>query len=197
MKEERLIKKIKEQAGNFKSRATISPEDRKRHDLIKSDECKTMHNAYHKLGWSYAKIGGVFDRDSRTVKQAVRRIEQEEDAGESKKKYPAIIFDQVIRDEVVHYSSGQRVGLFQEKHIHVYSTVSGSQGNLVVWVELSPDDLPSHYTMLGTEEVSLANEKFSLPWNVYSEYARLAVQVRGAGAGNAWTVKAILSGSLR
>ena len=69
VKEETLAKKISEQAKKYKLRANESPEDSKRHDLVEPDERKTMCTAYDKLGWSLAKIGNAFDRDSRTVKK--------------------------------------------------------------------------------------------------------------------------------
>jgi hypothetical protein len=72
MKEERLAQKIGEQASKFKLRAAKSPEDNKRHDLVKPDERRAMHTAYRKLGWSYAKIASIFGRDPRTVKLCVQ-----------------------------------------------------------------------------------------------------------------------------
>jgi hypothetical protein len=71
MKEEKLIKKIEALAARFKRRAVISPNDDKRHDSVKQDEKKTMWEAYDRLGWSWAKISSVFDRDWRTVEQAI------------------------------------------------------------------------------------------------------------------------------
>ena len=73
MKKEILEEKIQKKAGDFKSRALISPTDRKRHDSIKSDERREHYTAYHKMGWSYAKIAEVFNRDPRTVKTSVEK----------------------------------------------------------------------------------------------------------------------------
>lgn len=70
MKKEILEKRILEKAKFFKSRARNNPECQ-RHDSPKSDEKKEMYTAYHELGWSYAKIGGLFKRDPRTVEKAV------------------------------------------------------------------------------------------------------------------------------
>jgi hypothetical protein len=66
-----LIKEINEQALVFKSRAHKSPDSRKRHDPPKRDEKKWMRIASRQLGWHYSKIGGVFDRDWRTVKNVI------------------------------------------------------------------------------------------------------------------------------
>ncbi len=71
MNEKRLNNKISDQAKIFKSRANKSPEDMKRHDLIRPDEQKMMWAAYNQLGWSYAKIGSIFDRDPRAVAKKV------------------------------------------------------------------------------------------------------------------------------
>jgi len=71
MNEERQIERILDKAKLFKSRANKSPEDGKRHDLIEPDERKYMRIAYDKLGWSYAKIGTVFERDPRVVAKIV------------------------------------------------------------------------------------------------------------------------------
>ncbi len=78
MKEQRLIKKIEEHAKKFKSRAFISPSDGKRHDHIQQDEKNWMGIAHNQLGWSYAKIGGEFNRDSRSVIEAVQNYKHEE-----------------------------------------------------------------------------------------------------------------------
>ena len=37
-----------------------------------------MWIAHHKLGWSFAKIGGVFNRNPRIVNKAVQGFEQYE-----------------------------------------------------------------------------------------------------------------------
>jgi hypothetical protein len=71
MKEQRLVKKVEEHAEKFRTRILRSPNDLKRHDLIKSDERKWMGIAHNQLGWSLAKIGSVFSRDARTVKVSV------------------------------------------------------------------------------------------------------------------------------
>ncbi len=71
MDQQKLIKKVEKHAAKFKPRAFISPNDGKRHDLIKSDERKWIGIAHDELDWSYAKIGSVFSRDARTVKVSV------------------------------------------------------------------------------------------------------------------------------
>jgi len=68
-----LIKKIEEKAKIFKSRAIKSPNDLKRHDLIEQDEQKYMMMARANLGWSFAKIGNAFNRDSRTVAKQIQQ----------------------------------------------------------------------------------------------------------------------------
>jgi len=73
---QRLIKKILDQAKIFKSRANRSPEDMKRHDLIQPDEQRMMRVAYKELGWSYTKIGSIFDRDPRAVAKKVVEFSQ-------------------------------------------------------------------------------------------------------------------------
>ncbi|MFC1955856.1 hypothetical protein ACFLWZ_04935 [Chloroflexota bacterium] len=73
MKEDKLIKNIETQVKKFKQRTWKSPDDEKRHDPIRQDEQKHMWIAYDQLGWSYAKIGSVFDRDRRTVKDHVEK----------------------------------------------------------------------------------------------------------------------------
>jgi hypothetical protein len=72
-KTDALIKKIEDHAKIFKSRAIKSPTDYKRHDLIERDEQKYMIMARAELGWSFAKIGSVFNRDPRTV---VKKVQQ-------------------------------------------------------------------------------------------------------------------------
>ena len=68
-----LIQKIEEKAKIFKSRAIKSPNDLKRHDLIEGDEQKYMIRAQAELGWSFAKIGNVFNRDPRMVAKKVQQ----------------------------------------------------------------------------------------------------------------------------
>jgi hypothetical protein len=71
VKEDRLIKKIEEQAKKFKLRAQKGRGDEKRHDAVRPDEQKWMWTAHHELGWSFAKIGSTFNRDPRTVQKAI------------------------------------------------------------------------------------------------------------------------------
>ena len=71
MKEDRLIKKIEEQAEKFKLRIQKGRGDEKRHDAVRPDEQKLMWTAHHDLGWSLAKIGSIFNRDPRTVQKAI------------------------------------------------------------------------------------------------------------------------------
>ena len=71
MDQQKLINKVEKHANKFRPRAFISPSDRKRHDLIKSDERKWIGIAHDELDWSYAKIASVFSRDARTVKVSV------------------------------------------------------------------------------------------------------------------------------
>lgn len=71
MKNQKLLKKIEDQAKTFKSREVIGHGDVKRHDLIKPDEQKCVWIVNKQLGWSFAKIGSVFNRDRRTIKKAV------------------------------------------------------------------------------------------------------------------------------
>jgi hypothetical protein len=75
MKEQRLGKKIESQSTKFKQRALKSPRDRKRHDRIEHDEQRCMQTAHKELGWSFAKIASVFDRDPRAVKKTVQSYE--------------------------------------------------------------------------------------------------------------------------
>lgn len=83
MKEQRLIKKVEDQAKRFKSRALKSPDDLKRHDQVHRDEQRWMYTAHKQLGWSFAKIGSVFNRDPRTTKQAVESYKAIRDRAES------------------------------------------------------------------------------------------------------------------
>ncbi len=72
-------KNIEVRVIKFKLRALKSPNDTKRHDQVRRDEQKYMYIAYNQLSWSFAKIGSVFERDSRTTKRAVesyKAIEQ-------------------------------------------------------------------------------------------------------------------------
>jgi len=71
VKEDRLIKKIEEQAEKFKLRIQKGRGDEKRHDAVRPDEQKLMWTAHHDLGWSLAKIGSIFNRDPRTVQKAI------------------------------------------------------------------------------------------------------------------------------
>ncbi|MBE9513398.1 MAG: hypothetical protein IMY77_05060 [Chloroflexi bacterium] len=73
MKREILEERIRKKAREFKSRSQRSPNDAKRHDLIKDDERRAHYAVYHKLGWSYAKIGAEFNRDPRTIKASVEK----------------------------------------------------------------------------------------------------------------------------
>ena len=73
MNEERQIKNTLDKAKIFKSRAIRSPEDMKRHDRIRRDEGKAMRVAYEQLGWSYAKISTVFERDPRAVEKMISK----------------------------------------------------------------------------------------------------------------------------
>jgi len=78
MDKEKLAENIFAQAKVFKKRANKSVEDQKRHDLIMRDEKKVMRDAGVVLRWSWAKIGSVFDRDPRSVKQAIENSKQKE-----------------------------------------------------------------------------------------------------------------------
>ena len=78
MDKQKLIKKVEKRALEFRSRGFKSPSDEKRHDHIQQDEKKWMWNAHNQLGWSYAKIGSVFNRDPRAVKKAVQNFEYKE-----------------------------------------------------------------------------------------------------------------------
>lgn len=96
MKEDRLIRKIEEQAKKFKLRAQKSRTDEKRHDAVRPDEQKWMWTAHHDLGWSLAKIGSTFNRDPRTVQKAIGAYTP---AGEKKRRpgkptEPPLGFDQ-------------------------------------------------------------------------------------------------------
>lgn len=71
MKQEKLNNRMLKYAKEFKLRALEGFGDEKRHDLVKGDEQKWMWIAYKQLGWSFAKIGSVFNRDRRTTKKAV------------------------------------------------------------------------------------------------------------------------------
>jgi len=71
VKEDRLVKKIEAQANKFKLRIQKGRGDEKRHDGVRTDEQKWMWTAHHDLGWSFAKIGGIFNRDPRTVQKAI------------------------------------------------------------------------------------------------------------------------------
>jgi len=73
MNEQKLIKKIQEQAASFKLRTEKNLSDEKRHDIVQSDEQKSMWTAHNQLGWSFATIGSVFDRDRRTAQAAIER----------------------------------------------------------------------------------------------------------------------------
>lgn len=71
MKEDRLVRKIEERAKKFKLRAQKGRGDEKRHDAVRPDEQKWMWTAHHDLGWSFAKIGSIFNRDARTAQKAI------------------------------------------------------------------------------------------------------------------------------
>jgi len=71
VKEDRLVKKIEAQAKKFKLRVQKGRGDAKRHDGVRPDEQKWMWTAHHELGWSFAKIGSIFNRDPRTVQKAI------------------------------------------------------------------------------------------------------------------------------
>jgi len=71
VKEDRLIKKIEAQAEKFKLRVQKGRGDEKRHDAVRPDEQKWMWTAHHDLGWSFAKIGSIFNRDPRTVQKVI------------------------------------------------------------------------------------------------------------------------------
>lgn len=81
MTKEKLARNIEKRAGTFKRRARRSPNDGKRHDHIRTDEKECMGVAYVKLGWSLAKIGGIFNRSPRVVGKAVQRLEHEKQTG--------------------------------------------------------------------------------------------------------------------
>jgi hypothetical protein len=98
MKLEKLIKKIEGQAKVFKSRAVKSPNDQKRHDLVKKDEQKWMWTAHSKLGWSFIKIGGVFTRNPRTVERVVKQKEDSSSLDITKVKFPPPRFDKHCGD---------------------------------------------------------------------------------------------------
>ncbi len=89
MKEQALIKKIEDQAKIFKSRAITGHGDGKRHDLVKPDEQKSMWTAQKRLDWSPQKIGGILNRDWRTVKQAIESYKLAEQATQQQQKATA------------------------------------------------------------------------------------------------------------
>ena len=82
MKERALIKRIEAQANKFKQRALKSPQDGKRHDSVRQDEKRWMWTAYTELGWSFAKIGSIFNRDPRTTKEAIETYKPPQHAPE-------------------------------------------------------------------------------------------------------------------
>ena len=76
MDKEKLAENIFAQAKVFKKGANESLADQKRHDLIGRGEKKAMREANIVLGWSLAKIGSEFDRDPRSVRQAIENYKQ-------------------------------------------------------------------------------------------------------------------------
>jgi hypothetical protein len=75
VKKGKLEENIRKQAEEFRKRAEATKDDaEKRHDRIERDEIKAMWRASRELGWSDAKIGGVFDRDPRSVRQHLEKI---------------------------------------------------------------------------------------------------------------------------
>lgn len=97
MKEQTLIKKIEDRANKFKLRALKSPSDRKRHDPVRQDEQRWIWIASNQLGWSFAKIGSVFDRDPRSTKRAVETYKTAEQAAQQK-PYEETAHKQKMRD---------------------------------------------------------------------------------------------------
>lgn len=76
MDKEKQAEIIFTQARDFKTRGHKSTHDLKRHDFIRRDEKKAIRDAYIVLGWSFAKIGSVFDRDPRMVKKHVQNTQK-------------------------------------------------------------------------------------------------------------------------
>jgi hypothetical protein len=89
VKKEILEKKIEQQAADFRKRVGKKDPLNRRHDIIKKDEEKVMRCAFQKLGWSYARIGGLFDRDPRQIRRHLENIQQVEE------KEIFVIFDVV------------------------------------------------------------------------------------------------------
>lgn len=113
---------------------------------------------------------------------------------------PNLILPQVgagietVNDAVVHYSIGVHVYNMQEKQVQVYATLAaGAPGNLLVWVELAPENTAAFYTMIGTQNVVIATGSVILAWTIHSEYMRIAVQAPGAGVAAFWTVTGYIS----
>jgi len=100
VKEQRIIKKIENQASKFKQRALKSPEDRKRHDQVRQDEKKWMWRAHNELGWSFAKIGSIFNRDPRTVRKVTKIFNPKKETRVEQKPQEEILLQKAQQDHL-------------------------------------------------------------------------------------------------
>lgn len=108
---------------------------------------------------------------------------------------------ELVNDAVAHYSFGIPTAFIQEKQLQIYCTEAlGAPGNILIWVEVAPEDTAAYYSLLGVVSaiiptgVLLTTQAIVLPFTTHSEYVRLAVQAPGAGALNIWSVVGVFSG---
>lgn len=74
-RKDKIIVKYEELAKRYKRNAIVGYADSKRHDPVNDSEAKTMLRA-EKDGLSITKIGMIFNRDPRTVSDAIERTKE-------------------------------------------------------------------------------------------------------------------------
>jgi hypothetical protein len=143
MEIEGLSEETQEQAKIFKSRGSKSPVDRKRHDRPKPDERRWIRTISKKWGWSPTRIGGVIDRDWRTVKGVI-------ESGESHQR--------AVVPHLVIGSPRNRIltdGLDAAKFASVVVTANGVEAKgCWGWVKVLPSgpSIPLHWRETPFEE---------------------------------------------
>jgi len=130
VKKEILEKKTEQQAADFRKRAGKRDPLKRRHDIIKKDEEKAMLGAFQKLGWSYARIGGLFDRDPRQVRRHLENMLQVEET----EKWPAAELGEIDVDKALEalLKRWQKT-LFLQKEMPWNENQIGNKLGITIW----------------------------------------------------------------
>lgn len=102
-----------------------------------------------------------------------------------------ILGNATIADNAQHLSIAFPVIFLQEKKVQVFATRTGAPTNLLVSIQLAPENLPLLYTTLGTPGTLVITGSLILPWTTHSEWAQVMLQCpayAGVPANDFWSL---------